>query len=239
MATLDVNGMKLRIESALWRSQYSDVYKVVDDRNQDVYALKVVRIPESDHDAFQTVSEWVMAEQNMVRSLPMDHANIIKFFYAGVGVAEKKMVCFILSEFCPDKVWNMGPGDLSEKRILQIFRDVLMGLLKLHSQEPPVAYRRIMGGDLFIGEDGMVKLGHFRRCSTVHRAYHSAEEIQSARLEIKRNTAKESRAPEQVDFSRGYIISEKVDIWALGVLLFRLAFFRSPFEELGSEAEKA
>ena len=28
MATLDVNGMKLRIESALWRSQYSDVYKV-------------------------------------------------------------------------------------------------------------------------------------------------------------------------------------------------------------------
>ena len=44
----------------------------------------------------------------MVRSLPMDHANIIKFFYAGVGVAEKKMVCFILSEFCPDKVWNMG-----------------------------------------------------------------------------------------------------------------------------------
>ena len=54
------------------------------------------------------ISEWVMAEQNMARSLPMDHANIVKFFYAGIGVAENEMVSFILSEFCPDKVWNMG-----------------------------------------------------------------------------------------------------------------------------------
>lgn len=29
----------------------------------------------------------------------------------------------------------------------------------------------------------------------------------------------------------GHVVSEKVDIWALGVILFKLAFFQTPFED--------
>jgi len=35
----------------------------------------------------------------------------------------------------------------------------------------------------------------------------------------------------QVDLYSGKFICEKVDIWALGVLLFKLCFFRTPFED--------
>lgn len=34
-----------------------------------------------------------------------------------------------------------------------------------------------------------------------------------------------------MDLFQGHIISEKVDIWALGVILFKLAFFQTPFED--------
>lgn len=30
---------------------------------------------------------------------------------------------------------------------------------------------------------------------------------------------------------KGHLISEKVDIWALGVILFKLAFSQTPFED--------
>lgn len=34
-----------------------------------------------------------------------------------------------------------------------------------------------------------------------------------------------------MDLFQGHVISEKVDIWALGVILFKLAFFQTPFED--------
>lgn len=34
-----------------------------------------------------------------------------------------------------------------------------------------------------------------------------------------------------MDLFQGHVISEKVDIWALGVILFKLAFFHTPFED--------
>lgn len=38
------------------------------------------------------------------------------------------------------------------------------------------------------------------------------------------------RAPEQVDLCSGFAISEKVDIFSLGCLVYYLLFFRKPFE---------
>lgn len=34
-----------------------------------------------------------------------------------------------------------------------------------------------------------------------------------------------------MDLYSGKCVCEKVDVWALGVLLFKLCFFRTPFED--------
>lgn len=34
-----------------------------------------------------------------------------------------------------------------------------------------------------------------------------------------------------MDLFQGHVVSEKVDIWALGVILYKLAFFQTPFED--------
>ncbi|CAN0236291.1 unnamed protein product, partial [Ectocarpus fasciculatus] len=57
------------------------------------------------------------------------------------------------------------------------------------------------------------------------------QEIQIANDDIRRNTTAAYRSPEQVDLFQGHVVNEKVDIWALGVILFKLAFFQTPFED--------
>lgn len=52
-----------------------------------------------------------------------------------------------------------------------------------------------------------------------------------ANEDIRMNTTLAYRSPEQVDLFQGHVVSEKVDIWALGVILFKLAFFQTPFED--------
>eukprot|EP01029_Cantina_marsupialis_P011190 TRINITY_DN2507_c0_g5_i1.p1 TRINITY_DN2507_c0_g5~~TRINITY_DN2507_c0_g5_i1.p1 ORF type:complete len:1743 (+),score=567.30 TRINITY_DN2507_c0_g5_i1:97-5229(+) len=49
--------------------------------------------------------------------------------------------------------------------------------------------------------------------------------------EIEKLTTLAFCAPEMVDLHRHQRISESVDIWALGVLLYKLAFFVTPFED--------
>ena len=48
--------------------------------------------------------------------------------------------------------------------------------------------------------------------------------------DIKRQTTPLYRAPEQIDLYSGLPITEKVDVFALGCLIYTLLFFRSPFD---------
>ena len=50
-------------------------------------------------------------------------------------------------------------------------------------------------------------------------------------LEISKNTTQFIRAPEQVDLNSGFSINEKVDIWALGIIIYNLVFYNKPLEE--------
>eukprot|EP00003_Mantamonas_plastica_P033313 TRINITY_DN945_c0_g1_i2.p1 TRINITY_DN945_c0_g1~~TRINITY_DN945_c0_g1_i2.p1 ORF type:complete len:1066 (-),score=324.12 TRINITY_DN945_c0_g1_i2:249-3446(-) len=59
--------------------------------------------------------------------------------------------------------------------------------------------------------------------------------MQRAAIEtdIEQNTTMAYRAPEQVDLYSRKLINEKVDIWALGCILYKLAFFKGPFDDAG------
>ena len=48
--------------------------------------------------------------------------------------------------------------------------------------------------------------------------------------EIEKTTTPLYRSPEQLDLYSGYPITEKVDIFSLGCIIFTLLFFRSPFD---------
>lgn len=52
----------------------------------------------------QQVAEMAVVEQSVVRSLPNNHPNIVKFHDAGISKAENEIRYFILSEYCPSNV---------------------------------------------------------------------------------------------------------------------------------------
>ena len=47
--------------------------------------------------------------------------------------------------------------------------------------------------------------------------------------EISKNTTLAYRAPEMVDLYQGKLINEKVDVWSLGCLLYKLCFRKTLF----------
>ena len=52
----------------------------------------------------------------------------------------------------------------------------------------------------------------------------------AAAADIERNTTPTYRAPEMIDLHSGKFVGTKVDIWALGCMLYKMAFYRDAFE---------
>jgi serine/threonine protein kinase len=119
----------------------------------------------------------------------------------------------------------------SNKDILNIFHDACTAIAVLHSQCPPITHRDLKVENILIGSDGTHKLCDFG--SATQRAYHckTQREVSLASEDIERNTTLAYRAPEAVDPWQRQRIDEKQDVWALGVLLYYLCFFKQPFEE--------
>lgn len=51
-----------------------------------------------------------VVEQSVVRSLPNNHPNIVKFHDAGISKADNEIRYFILSEYCPGNVLKKMSG---------------------------------------------------------------------------------------------------------------------------------
>ncbi len=115
-------------------------------------------------------------------------------------------------------------------QILVILRDVLMAILHLHSHNPPIAHRDIQTKNILCGTDGNYKLTHFGNASTIHGTPKGTISRTIATEDIRQNSRLAYRAPEQVDLHKACVLNEKVDVWAIGILLFTLFYFATPFE---------
>jgi serine/threonine protein kinase len=64
-------------------------------------------------------------------------------------------------------------------------------------------------------------------------AAQTMHEIQELELELNKHTTLQYRAPEMCDVWSRKGVGLPADIWALGVLLYKLCFYTTPFEEHG------
>ncbi|KAI3758218.1 hypothetical protein L6452_05771 [Arctium lappa] len=83
--------------------------------------------------------------------------------------------------------------------------------------------------NLLLGPDGLWKLCDFGSTSMNHKRFERPEEMGIEEDNI-RNHKTAYRSPEMWDLLLREVISEKVDIWALGCLLFRICYFKYAFD---------
>ncbi|KAM3725765.1 Serine/threonine-protein kinase [Dirofilaria immitis] len=123
---------------------------------------------------------------------------------------------------------------LSPSEILKIFCDVCEAVARLHHSQTPVIHRDLKAENVLIDEHRLgapvYVLCDFGSATTKVLSSDS-QSLQFIEEEIHRYTTLAYRAPEMIDIYSGKCIGTKIDIWALGVMLYRLCYFSLPFGE--------
>lgn len=125
---------------------------------------------------------------------------------------------------------------LAEWEVLKIISDTTEAVACMHYLRPPLLHRDLKIENVLISGNGDYKLCDFGSCTEPRSAAATSQERRALEDDIQKNTTIQYRSPEMVDVGRRLPIDEKSDIWALGVLLYKLCYFTTPFEAQGQLA---
>lgn len=146
---------------------------------------------------------------------------------------------FILMEFCPgggiiDMMNRRLRERLTEAEILTIFVDVCEGVAAMHNLKPALLHRDLKVENILQASPTSFKLCDFGSATIVNpKPPSTTQEIRALEADLNRHTTLQYRAPEMVDPFLRRPVDEKSDVWALGVLLYKLCYYTTPFEEHG------
>lgn len=151
---------------------------------------------------------------------------------------------FLLMEYCNgggliDFMNTRLQNRLTEPEILKIFSDTAMGVASMHYLKPPLLHRDLKVENILItssGTSSRYKLCDFGSAAPPCPAATSAAQGRLIEDDIQKHTTLQYRSPEMIDVYRKQPIDEKSDIWALGVLLYKLCYYKTPFEDQGQMA---
>ncbi|RYG47598.1 hypothetical protein EON67_08430, partial [archaeon] len=149
----------------------------------------------------------------------------------------------VLMELCPgghlltriNKMVELG-RTLPAEKILEVFLSIVRPVAYLHSQVPPIAHRDLKFENVLIAADGALKLCDFGSTSTHSGVVEDRADRAEQEDAITRFTTPTFRSPEMVDLYSGLPLDVRSDVWALGCMLYGLAYFKHPFQETGSLA---
>ncbi|KAH8815812.1 serine/threonine protein kinase-like protein [Xylogone sp. PMI_703] len=205
----------------------------------DIAVLKRVAVPDKEHLANMRTEVETMKKLKGHRAIVTyydSHASQLK----GGGYE-----VFLLMEFCNgggliDFMNTRLQNRLTEPEILKIFSDVAEGVACMHYLKPPLLHRDLKVENVLIttNSNGVrrFKLCDFGSTAPPRPAATTAAECRLIEDDVQKHTTLQYRSPEMIDVYRKQPIDEKSDIWALGVLLYKLCYYTTPFEAHGQLA---
>ncbi|KAJ7838733.1 hypothetical protein B0H14DRAFT_2513095 [Mycena olivaceomarginata] len=237
--SISVNKYTVQVERYLsqgWFRGFAHVYLVrtaTPVYNTTHHVLKRIAVA---NDAMLTE---VKKEVDIMRLLK-GHPNIVHLIDAAWHRMPNGLYeVFILMEFCPgggiiDMMNRRLRERLTEAEILQIFVDVCEGVAYMHNARPALLHRDLKVENILQSTATSFKLCDFGSATTVApRPPATTQEIRALEADLNRHTTLQYRAPEMVDPYLRRAVDEKSDVWALGVLLYKLCYYTTPFEEHG------
>ncbi|GAD95001.1 serine/threonine protein kinase [Paecilomyces variotii No. 5] len=238
---VQVGNHRVVIEKYLSEGGFAHVYVVrlpqaVD--GTDVAVLKRVAVPD------KAALANMRTEVETMKKLK-GHKHIVKYIDSHASQLQGGgYEVFLLMEFCSgggliDFMNTRLQNRLTEPEILKIFTDVAEGVACMHYLKPPLLHRDLKVENVLISLSGSsvcYKLCDFGSAAPPRPAATSAAEGRLIEDDVQRHTTLQYRSPEMIDVYRKQPIDEKSDIWALGVLLYKLCYYTTPFEEVGQMA---
>ncbi|KAK3132441.1 hypothetical protein QOZ80_6AG0521600 [Eleusine coracana subsp. coracana] len=225
---IDVANVKVHVREVIAEGGFSCVYAARDMVNPTKqYALKHMIIQDEE------TLELAQKEITVMRSLK-GHPNVVTLVAHAILDMGRTREALLVMEFCEKSLVSMlegrGAAYFDEEKVALIFRDVCNAVFAMHCQTLPVAHRDLKAENVLLGSDGAWKLCDFGSVSTNHKRFDKPEEMGVEEDNIRKHTTPAYRAPEMWDLYRREVLCEKVDIWALGCLLYRICYFKSAFD---------
>ena len=219
-----INGKIYFKIKLLGEGGYGYVYEV-SDLKKNKYALKKMNILNKQQ--YQNIIREVQIWKEISK-----FPNIVKL----LDVSETKTEVDILMELCTEgsllDYINNSNDNIPENIALNIIKNIAKGLEGMHSLSPPIAHR-----DVKI--ENVLRFGNsFKLCdfgsasSDILIPEKETKESKRDKFDIfERNTTFMYRPPEMVDEYGSFPVNEKVDIWALGCILYAILFKQQPFQD--------
>jgi AP2-associated kinase len=239
-----VGSHRVTIEKYLSEGGFAHVYVVRvprEDNKYELAVLKRVAVPDKSHLA------EMRTEVETMKKLK-GHRHIVTYFDSHASQLQGGgYEVFLLMEFCSgggliDFMNTRLQHRLTEPEILKIFGDVAEGVATMHYLQPPLLHRDLKVENVLItkapgsGGSPLYKLCDFGSTAPPRPAAKTAEEGRLIEEDVQKHTTMQYRSPEMIDVWRKQPIDEKADIWALGVLLYKLCYYTTPFEDVGQMA---
>lgn len=216
---VDPTGRYGRYNEVLGSGAFKTVYKAFDEAEGIEVAWNQVKLAYVLQNAED--SERLYSEVHLLKTLK--HKNIIKLYSSWV---DSQNINFITEVFTSGTLrqYRKRHKHVDLRALKNWSRQILCGLLYLHSHDPPVIHRDLKCDNIFVnGNQGEVKIGDLGLAAILRHA-HSAHSVIGT---------PEFMAPEL--YEEEY--NELVDIYAFGMCLLELATFEYPYTECQNAAQ--
>ncbi|CAM9309952.1 unnamed protein product, partial [Hapterophycus canaliculatus] len=224
---LKVGRHTVRLKRSLGEGGFAFIHLVEDVNTGRVLVLK--RSSLQSHEG-RVVYE---KEASIMRSLA--HPNIVQILTA-VELQSSKTGA-ILMEFCPrghllDSLNGLGGKRMPEAAVLSVVCDVVSAVKYLHDKG--ITHRDIKLENILRSSSGPYKLCDFGSCVQGEVPLQTAEQRANEEEVVEKTTTQMYRAPEMVDLYLERQLTEKVDVWALGCVLYAMCYLKNPFQDAGN-----
>lgn len=218
---VDPKGRYGRYKEVLGKGAFKTVYRAFDELEGMEVAWNQVKV----QDVLQRAEdlERLYSEVHLLKTLK--HKNIIKFYNSWVDTKTDN-INFITEIFTSGTLrqYRRKHKHVDMRAVKNWSRQILRGLLYLHSHDPPIIHRDLKCDNIFVnGNQGEVKIGDLGLAAILRQA-HAAHSVIGT---------PEFMAPEL--YEEEY--NELVDIYAFGMCLLEMVTFEYPYSECANAAQ--
>ena len=203
--SIDINGNKYNIVGELGKGGNGQVFKVKKENDEIMYAIKKIAISNLSEDEVEQIEN----ESKILASI--NDENIVQYYDS----SKDSSSFYILMEYCEGSDLKKFINEhkkqnklIEEKIIYKIVSNLCLGIKAIHDKN--LIHRDLKPENIFISENFSIKIGDFgiSKQLSVNEEY-AVTSIGTSKY----------MAPEVI---KGEKYNNKVDIWALGCIIYEL-----------------